>query len=68
MSGYILRRAFYMVIVLIVFSLSMAATYLFLIAAGQLPKLELVNAGLSLFATLFLAAIYPWSMRLSEPR
>ncbi len=56
----------HMVIILIVFSLSIAATYLYLIASGQFPRLEMVNVGLSLFSALFLAALYPWKMRMNE--
>lgn len=56
----------HMIIVLIAFSLSLAATYLFLIASGQFPALEMVNVGLSLFSALMLSAIYPWKLGISE--
>ncbi len=56
----------HMVIVLIAFSLSIAATCVYLIAAGQLPWLEMINVGLSCFAAAFLAVFYPWKMRMNE--
>lgn len=59
-------RNMHMVIVLIVFSLTMAATYLLLIGSGQLPKLEIINVALSLFSALVLSVLYPWKMRVDK--
>jgi hypothetical protein len=56
----------HMIFVLIGFSLAMAATYLHLIASGQLPGLEIVNVTLSLFSALILTVLYPWKMGAGE--
>ena len=56
----------HMVIVLIIFSLLIAVTYLLLIASGQLPGLEIVNVALSAFSALFLAVLYPWQIGAGE--
>ncbi len=51
------------VIVLIVFCVLMALTYLHLIAGGFFPRREYVNVALCLGAGLALGLLYPWRFR-----
>jgi hypothetical protein len=50
------------VISLLVLSILMAATYVFLINTGQFPEGEYVNVALLVVNTIVLSFLYPWNL------
>jgi hypothetical protein len=56
----------HMIITLIVFSFSIALTYVFLITTDQFPKREYINVALSVFLGTFLLVFFPWKEKNNE--
>lgn len=57
-----------MLLVLIVYGVLGAFTFLYLIQQGQFPKLEYLNVGLFFAATIFLTIFYPWRQTTSPEK
>ena len=54
-------------VALLVFSVLMAGTYVYLIVAGDFPPLEYVNVGIILGNAAILSALYPWQDAATTP-
>lgn len=49
--------------ILILSGIAMTFTYIYLIQKGLFPTLEYINAGITLFLSLFLLIFYPWRIK-----
>lgn len=54
-----------LIIVIIIFSVLIAATFLYLITSGSFPVKELANVIFSLVSAIFLIVVYPWKAKLA---